>query len=125
MNLFVIYDKASGKPAGKFGIRIVETYTAGRECIGNIGYCLGEDFWGRGLMTEAVTQANRYAPVATEPTYRAAHFLSPEPHFRTALAMAFVTCVRYGCAAQVTRSVRLGMLAAGDFCGEVGAGGDY
>jgi [ribosomal protein S5]-alanine N-acetyltransferase len=51
---FVIRHRESGRPAGNCGVRFVEATAAGRERVGNIGYWLGEEFWGAGLMSEAV-----------------------------------------------------------------------
>ncbi|MDR0814051.1 MAG: GNAT family N-acetyltransferase [Oscillospiraceae bacterium] len=55
--------KTTGKPVGSIGLMTIATsHTAPlAENEGEIGYWLGEDYWGQGLMPEAVTAVLRYA----------------------------------------------------------------
>jgi Acetyltransferase (GNAT) domain len=47
-----------GAAAGGIGIRIGEDV---HRHVGQLGYWLGEEFWGRGIMTEAVSEFVNYA----------------------------------------------------------------
>ena len=56
-NVFAIVDKKSGKVIGSVGIKDPDEVTVSRfpdVNIKEIGFVLAKDFWGKGLMTEAV-----------------------------------------------------------------------
>lgn len=53
-------DKATGRVIGSIGIE-PDGHRPGIEGCRNLGYVLGKDYWGRGLMTEAVRAAIDYA----------------------------------------------------------------
>lgn len=60
---FAITEKYSGKVIGSVGIersgKIYERDFAGKN-INEVGYVLSKDYWGKGLMTEAVKAVIRY-----------------------------------------------------------------
>lgn len=58
--LFAIEDKESGKVIGSLGIE-EDGRRPGVKGAFSLGYALSHDFWGRGLMTEAVSVAIDYA----------------------------------------------------------------
>lgn len=58
--LFALEEKESGKVIGSLGIE-EDGRRPGVEGAFSLGYALSQDFWGRGLMTEAVSAAIDYA----------------------------------------------------------------
>lgn len=64
-NEFALVEKASGKVIGSLGLESAERQEI-KEKLQNkrgreIGYVLSKDYWGRGLMTEAVKRVIKYA----------------------------------------------------------------
>lgn len=60
---FVVVDRASGAACGSLVLRFL-----GHPFTGDLGYWIGEPFWGRGLATEAIALAGHlaFAHLATE-----------------------------------------------------------
>lgn len=52
--------KGTGKVIGSIGV-MCDGHRSGVESCRSLGYVLGKDYWGRGLMTEAVTAVMDYA----------------------------------------------------------------
>ena len=62
-NVFAIVDKKSGKVIGSVGIKDPDEVTVSHfpdANIKEIGYVLAKDFWGKGLMPEAVNAVKDY-----------------------------------------------------------------
>lgn len=61
-NVFALVHKESGRVIGSLGLHVSNTAGTSYELLRSkeIGYVLAKDFWGKGLMPEAVQEVIRY-----------------------------------------------------------------